>query len=186
MDRPLDAARLVGLLAEDDRRAVVAALVLGAADLDQVVHMTGLGLREAADALGRLIDAGLVEEPAQPARPATLQLSADAFATAARTAAGETTTPRPDADDPDARTLGRFFVGGRLVRIPAQRSKRRVVLDRLAQEFEPGQLHSEWKVNVVLKRWHDDTASLRRHLVDEGFLDRRDGFYWRTGGHVET
>ena len=25
-------------------------------------------------------------------------------------------------------------------------------------------------------------AALRRYLVDEGFLERRDGFYWRVGG----
>ena len=28
-------------------------------------------------------------------------------------------------------------------------------------------------------------ASLRRFLVDEGFLSRRGGEYWRTGGPVE-
>jgi hypothetical protein len=26
---------------------------------------------------------------------------------------------------------------------------------------------------------------LRRHLVDEGFLDRDHGRYWRTGGRVD-
>jgi len=39
-------------------------------------------------------------------------------------------------------------------------------------------------VNLVLGRWHADTAALRRYLVDEGFLDRADRQYWRTGGTV--
>ena len=68
--------------------------------------------------------------------------------------------------------------------IPAQHSKRLVVLDLLAQEFEPGRRYDERIVNTVLRRWHEDTASLRRCLVDEGFLDRHSGQYWRAGGTV--
>ena len=41
-------------------------------------------------------------------------------------------------------------------------------------------------VNLKLGLWHADTASLRRYLVDEGFLDRADGVYWRSGGTVSA
>jgi hypothetical protein len=41
-------------------------------------------------------------------------------------------------------------------------------------------------VNLMLGKWHADTAALRRYLVDEGFLDRADGVYWRAGGTVEV
>ncbi len=69
--------------------------------------------------------------------------------------------------------------------IPTARGKRLVVLTHLAQEFEPGRRYSESMVNVVLGRWHPDTASLRRYLVDEGLLDREAaGEYWRSGGPV--
>lgn len=37
-------------------------------------------------------------------------------------------------------------------------------------------------MNLLLGMAHPDVAALRRHLVDEGFLERRDGFYWRAGG----
>jgi hypothetical protein len=30
-----------------------------------------------------------------------------------------------------------------------------------------------------------DCATLRRYLVDEEFMDRADGVYWRIGGPVE-
>ncbi|MBA2739142.1 MAG: DUF2087 domain-containing protein [Actinomycetota bacterium] len=81
----------------------------------------------------------------------------------------------------------RVFVGadGRWARIPAKRSKRLVLLDRLAQEFELGQIYSEPEVNAIARLRHDDVAAVRRYLVDEGFLDRRDGFYWRSGGTVD-
>ena len=60
-----------------------------------------------------------------------------------------------------------------------------MVLDRLAQEFEPGRATPRQMVNLILGRWHADTAALRRYLVDEGFLDRAAGEYWRAGGTVE-
>jgi hypothetical protein len=34
----------------------------------------------------------------------------------------------------------------------------------------------------VLRQFHDDVAALRRYLVDEEFLDREAGEYWRSGG----
>ncbi|MCW2567621.1 MAG: putative regulator, ArsR family, partial [Mycobacterium sp.] len=45
--------------------------------------------------------------------------------------------------------------------------------------------YAEAEVNVVLRAWHPDHAALRRYLVDEGFLGRERGEYWRTGGRVE-
>jgi hypothetical protein len=86
----------------------------------------------------------------------------------------------------DARILRRYFRGGRLTQIPPQLSRRRVVLDRLAQEFDVGSRYSEREVNGILRRFHEDVASLRRFLVDEGFLDRAAGEYWRSGGSVHT
>lgn len=78
-----------------------------------------------------------------------------------------------------------FDAEGRLTTIPARHAKRLVVLDVLAQRFEPGERYSETEVNNRLRDAHDDVAALRRHLVDEGFLDREAGVYWRTGGTVD-
>jgi hypothetical protein len=38
----------------------------------------------------------------------------------------------------------------------------------------------------LLSRAHPDYAMLRRALVDEGFLARENGWYWRTGGSVAS
>jgi hypothetical protein len=74
---------------------------------------------------------------------------------------------------------------GRLTSIPAKHAKRLVVLDRLAQLFEPGERYPETEINRRLRGAHEDVAALRRYLVDEGFLSRDGGTYWRTGGTVE-
>jgi hypothetical protein len=60
------------------------------------------------------------------------------------------------------------------------------VLDWLAQEFEPGNVYPEATVNETLRRYHPDCAALRRYLVEEDFMDRRDGFYWRAGGTFDV
>jgi hypothetical protein len=179
-----DAASIVGLLADDDRRRVFAALVLGGSTLDEVRASTGLTSRRAATALARLVAGDLV---VRSDRGEHVLLGA-AFRLAAVAAAPERPAPDPTDDVPedDARILRRYFRGGRLTQIPSQRARRRVVLDRLAQEFDVGSRYSERQVNAILRRFHEDVASLRRFLVDEGFLDRAGGEYWRSGGSVST
>ncbi len=71
---------------------------------------------------------------------------------------------------------------GRLHTIPSKRAKLLVVLDHLAQAFEPGRTYTEAEVNEVLHRFHPDHAALRRYLVDDGLLTREDAVYWRSGG----
>lgn len=79
---------------------------------------------------------------------------------------------------------GPYFRGGRLVALPRRRAARLVVLDVIAGRFEPGRQYPEAVVNAVLTEFHADFCALRRYLVDEGFLQRRDGVYWRSGGTV--
>lgn len=81
-------------------------------------------------------------------------------------------------------TLRRFFSGARLTALPSHREKRRVVIERLAQEFEPGMRYTEKEVDFILQRFWHDHATLRRYLVDEGYLDREGGEYWRSGGRL--
>ncbi len=78
-----------------------------------------------------------------------------------------------------------FDAVGRLTSLPAKHAQRLVVLDRLAQLFEPGERYAETEVNARLRSAHDDVAALRRYLVDEGFLSREGGVYWRSGGTVD-
>jgi hypothetical protein len=70
--------------------------------------------------------------------------------------------------------------------VPRQQTKRRVVLDHLASSFEPGVRYSENEVNDILRTVYDDYVALRRHLVDDGYLAREAGIYWRAGGPVDV
>lgn len=92
--------------------------------------------------------------------------------------------PAAGADAWSQRVLDTFFVRGRLTHIPAQRKKRRVVLDRLIEDFEPERDYPEAEVNRILVDVHDDVATLRRELVAERLLERHDGVYRRTATHV--
>jgi hypothetical protein len=80
----------------------------------------------------------------------------------------------------------RAFVSndGRILRLPVKLAKRLVVLDYVAQAFDVGRRYPEREVDDALRRFYDDWATLRRYLVDEGFLERADGLYWRSGGTV--
>ena len=115
-------------------------------------------------------------------------LLGEAFRLAAMAAASERPVPDPTDDVPedDARILRRYFRGGRLTQIPPQRSRKLVILNRLRKNSTSGSRYSERQVNAILRRVHEDVASLRRFLVDEGFLDRASGEYWRSGGSVRT
>jgi hypothetical protein len=90
---------------------------------------------------------------------------------------------RPDSEK---RILDTFFQDGRLTLMPTRRAKRVVVLDEVAQRFELGRTYPEHEVNAVLARIHPDVPALRRYLVDEQFLTREAGVYWRTGGTVDV
>ncbi len=87
----------------------------------------------------------------------------------------------------DQRVLQNFLSDdGRLRTIPSKQSKLLVVLDRLAQEFEPGRTYPEAEVNEILQRFHPDFAALRRYLVENGFMTREDNVYWRSGGTFDV
>jgi hypothetical protein len=184
MDAPFQSAELVGLLAERDRRRVAAALLLDATTLDDVRRVTGMDARTASRALQRLLDGGLVVR----GEDGTLHLLEAAFELAARADAARTPQPDEHGDQPQpvARVLRAFVRDGRLVSIPTAHAKRMVVLDWLAQRFEPGRRYSEAQVNLVLEQVHPDTAALRRYLVDDEFLTREHGVYWRSGGTVAS
>ena len=55
----------------------------------------------------------------------------------------------------------------------------KVVLDLVAEDFQPGHTYSEREVNTALYGWYGDWALLRRLLVDRGYLEREQGRYWR-------
>jgi hypothetical protein len=78
-----------------------------------------------------------------------------------------------------------FIRDGRIEAMPARRSRRLLLLNEVAQVFEPGVRYPEGEVNRVLRVMFSDYAALRRYLVDEQLMERADGQYWRIGGRVQ-
>lgn len=81
-------------------------------------------------------------------------------------------------DDPErTKVLRDFFLAERLKQIPAQRRKRVIVLQHLLTRFEPNRDYPEREVNDLLRAVHEDVATLRRELIDYGYMTRSHGLY---------
>jgi hypothetical protein len=90
--------------------------------------------------------------------------------------------PAPELDDKSKKILKAYLnADGSIRQIPTQPAKLQVILNYLVQAFAPDINYTEKEVNQILRRFHEDTAGLRRDLVDAKMLDREsDGSkYWR-------
>ncbi len=166
------------------RLSVLGLLALGDRTTDELVGQTGHDRREVLEWIGLLAVEGLVEKGGSSRwhlREEGLIAVADRLPKPAppspRVMFGMTTA--------EQEVLARYTSGNRLTEIPSKRSHRLVVLERLALEFEPGRRYPEAEVNGIVSLWHPDYARLRRALVDERFMDRAQGVYWRSGGRVD-
>lgn len=86
-------------------------------------------------------------------------------------------------DPADQQVLRDYTRGGQLTSVPTKQKKLMVILRWLATLFEPDRMYAEAEVNEVLKTVYErDFASLRRDLVDFGYLrrERGGGKYWLT------
>ncbi len=178
----MDPIDLLRLLLDPTRLAVVGAVSASSGTTSDLAIRADAQEDEVLRTLGVLVQAGLVRS-----KDGVFHLDVEAWRSVAQELPQATpASPRVGfgMTDDEAAVLGRFFRGDRLVEVPAQRSKRLVVLERLALELEPGVRYSEAEINELLRRFHDDHATLRRLLVDEGFVDRAAGEYWRSGGRI--
>ena len=181
-DPAVDALDFLKTVLDPDRLAVVGLLAHHSCSAQDLATATGQRERDVLQTLAPLLRDGLVEREGD-----AYTLRREALREMARD------LPQPAAParavmfgmtEGEQAVLGRFFRGERLTEIPASRGKRLVVLERIALDFEPGVHYPETEVNAMLQRYHDDYAALRRYLVDERFLDRAAGAYWRAGGRV--
>ena len=183
-----DPRRLVAVLADTAKLRVFSALVLDRAaeglTLAQAAESAGVSTAEAHKALANLGVLGLAR-----------RLDGDRYAAAPdvfRASLSELNRKREEAaakaftttDPARLSVLLNCFRDGKLVYLPEKFGKRQIVLEEIAQSFEPGTRYAEAEVNLVLRDLYPDYAALRRYLVDSAFLSREDGFYWRSGGTV--
>lgn len=63
---------------------------------------------------------------------------------------------------------------------PAKEKKKIIILEEISKNFKYGVKYSEKEINRILKRIYEDYATLRRALIEYGFLDRSNDCseYW--------
>ncbi len=61
---------------------------------------------------------------------------------------------------------------GALKNFPAKEKKKIIILEEIMKNFSKGKVYSEKDINKTLKRIYDDNATIRRYLIEYGFLDR--------------
>ena len=169
-----DATRLkiAGLLAQRDYT------------VEELAAILGLRSSTVSHHLSRLSDVGLVSARAESYYN-TYRLETNAMEQMARRLLAEETLPAVAADM-DLNAYDRQVVknyslpDGRLRQIPSKQKKFEAILRYVAPAFEPGKRYSEKEVNEILGQFNEDTAVLRRGLIDYQMMAREnDGtVYW--------
>lgn len=174
MNDDRDLVALFKSLAHEGRIRVAAAIIARPSSVEEVASELGISRREAAEDVGALAHVGLAVP--QEVNGTTVYTFSRRPLVEILKGLGEKTRTPDLADDVDAfdrRVLTTFVVDGKLTSIPAQQKKRDAVLRFLAERFEPERMYDEHEVNAILREYHLDVASLRRYLVDGGFLRRQ-------------
>jgi hypothetical protein len=157
--------RIVGLLAHQER------------GVEELAAALDLRASTVSHHLSRLAEAGLVSSRTE-GHFHLYSLDVAALEANARRLLARDELPRlagssADVGAWDRKVLAAFTdAEGRVRQFPMQRKKFEVILRHVAGALERGMHYSERELNVVLKRYSDDTATLRRGMVDHGMLAR--------------
>jgi hypothetical protein len=180
---PVDQDELVSFmksLADAERLKIAGLLGVEALTANQVAERLGMKPAEVAHHLEVLASAGLAHKEGNAYR-----LDSQALEKLTRRVLAQSHPPAPEyeGDEFTVRTLRAYISrDGTLNSIPNQHKKLMVILSHLVKNFEPGVQYPENQVNQTLRRFHEDTAALRRYMVDNGLLKREKGIYWRVEG----
>jgi hypothetical protein len=72
-----------------------------------------------------------------------------------------------------------FRADGTLIAIPVKSAKKIAVLHHIARELSPDTKYPEKELNLIIAKYHDDTAAIRRHMIEYGILERDvESVYW--------
>jgi predicted transcriptional regulator len=171
-------------LSNANRLKIVALLAKEPLSVEQMAEILGLNSSTVSHHLSKLTKVGLVN-----ARPESYYnvyyLELNVLNEMAQRLLSEEMLPTVaedvDVDAYDRKVLNSFMdANGRLVTFPAQQKKEEAVLRHIVKVFEPGKRYSEKEVNEMLSEFNEDTARLRRNLVEFGFMNREGGggAYW--------
>lgn len=71
-----------------------------------------------------------------------------------------------------------FFKNKKLVKLPVQYKKKLIVVKEFLKLLIPDKKYSEKEINEIFSTYFDDYCTVRRILIDEGYLQRENQIYW--------
>jgi hypothetical protein len=180
MNEEPEILNFVKAMASADRLRIVGILVRGRATQAEIAEQLHMPVRDLFNHLSFLVQVGVLHEAGGAYR-----LNAKAIESLARArfeGKRETYAPSGEQEEDARRVLKNYLdADGTLKQIPSQASKLLIILGFIVDAFAFDANYTEKEVNTILRRFHVDTAALRRYLVDYGFMDRESNGtrYWR-------
>jgi biotin operon repressor len=178
-----DLAHLLKVIADETRLRILGALAERPRTGKELAEELELTAPTISHHMRKLTEVGIVLSRTDAQRQ-WYRLNSDLLLASRRVPTSVKAASAPEVegdDDADARFRAKvirdFFENERLKEIPAQRKRRVIVLQHLMERFSPEVTYREADVNALLRTAHEDVATLRRELVDYGFMQRDRGIY---------
>ena len=172
-------------LADENRLKIIGLLAQRSYTVERLAETLGLGVSTTSHHLSRLAGAGLVSARAD-GHYYIYSLQKETLKTMAQHLLQDDELPKlsnQDTQDIFTRKVMSSFTNseGRITTFPAQEKKYLVLLHYVVQAFEVGVHYPEKQVNEILSHYNNDTAYLRRSLVEHHLMGREGGggAYWR-------
>lgn len=169
----------VKAMSNPDRLRIIGLLSQESATRAEIAERLNLSVKDSLTHLGFLEFVGAITQT-----EGVFTLNNDKLAVLAREKLAEVRPsfiPPDDLDEKSKKILKAYLNSdGSIKQIPAP-PKLQAILNYLVQFFEFNRNYTEKEVNTIIKRFNEDTAGLRRDLVDAKMLAREsDGSrYWR-------
>jgi DNA-binding transcriptional ArsR family regulator len=175
-DRLAELTAFFKALADANRLKIVGLLAQKEYTVEQLAAILNLRASTVSHHLTRLTKARLVSTSAE-GNYSVYRLETDALEEMARRLLARDELPSiamdVDVDAYDRKVIHNFTnPDGSLKSIPAQQKKLEAVLRYITTAFKPDKRYNEKEINAILERFHQDTTTLRRALIDYRFLDR--------------
>lgn len=188
-----DVLQLFKALADDTRFALYAQLVQGEQSVGALAEALNVSEPTISHHLGKLRQVGLVKMRASGThRLYSIDMGRVTYFKAMVGQIDHLDLPAEAGDaawidslnvgEEDRKVFKDYFSNGRLIQLPTKQKKLLVVLQWLTTRFDPHRDYTEREVNAIVSEIHDDYATLRRNLIEFGFLrrERGGGRYWVT------
>lgn len=180
MEDPSEILPFVKALTSAERLRIIGILVRGRATQSAIAEQLHVPVRDVFNHLAFLVHVGILHEA-----EGVYELDEKAIEDLAR---GQFEGRRaafalPENEQEDVRRVLKNFLraDGSLRQIPAPGVKLLILLNFIVDAFAFDTTYTEKEVNTILRRFHTDTAALRRYLVDNNLMARESNGtrYWR-------